>query len=100
VNSQKGASGPDFFHVIFFFFFVFRIFSLSRARTRIYSLEEFSNPSIGGTSIEQHTSGEPILAQLRNGNFFTSLDHDDSNPHVSNMFYILKPLVPLGTLYV
>jgi len=48
----------------------------------------------------QQPPGEPIPAQLRNGNLFASLNDDDSAPYVSDMVFMSNLPVPLGTLYI
>ena len=83
-----------FFALFFSHLFIFR---LSRGHTHIYSSGESSGPSIGEEG-RQETSR--FLAPPQNEIFFTSLNDEDSDPHVSDMFLMSKPppSVPLGTV--
>jgi len=114
VNSLRDQ-GAENFSRCFSFFFVFLVFSLSRAHTCIYSSEESSGPSIGGQAGQQTRRGTSKGQQSR-GQLTTSKRADSGTTTKwkplcfprwrwywsSCKWYgpYVKLLVPLGTLYI
>ena len=80
-------------------FFLIFLFLDCRVGTRIYIARR--SPLVL-RSEDRRQAGEPILAPPRNEIFFASLNDDDSDPHVSDMFLMSNPppSVPLGTVCI